>query len=166
MGGNYTTVFDATAQGWRTWPGAAFGMIFVALGLAMLFRPQIFGQPPPKGMAWFFLVFSAFWTTTVAFGTWHEYSAVKEAAATGALKVAEGKVEHFVPMPYTGHATESFCVKDACFAYSDYLVTTGFNNTSSHGGPVREGLKVRVTYMENSDAPRKWNIIVKLEVAP
>lgn len=60
-------------------------------------------------------------------------------------------------MPATGHAMEKFCVADACFEYSEYVISGGFNNTSSHGWPIREGLRVRATYVGNS--------IVKLEVA-
>jgi hypothetical protein len=65
-------------------------------------------------------------------------------------------VTGFMPMPVTGHAMEHFCVSGACFSYSDYVVTAGFNRTSSRGGPIREGLPVRVTYLGNT--------ILKLEV--
>jgi len=52
---------------------------------------------------------------------------------------------------------ESFTVGGRRFSYSDYEVTAGFNNTASHGGPIRAGLHVRVTY---------WgNLILRLEVA-
>jgi nitrate reductase NapE component len=37
-------------------------------------------------------------------------------------------------------------VQGVRFCYSDYMLVCGFNNTSSHGGPVRSGLPVRVTY--------------------
>jgi len=70
--------------------------------------------------------------------------------------VVEGTVSRFVPMPVTGHAMERFCVHDTCFEYSDFVITSGFNNTSSHGGPIREGLPVRVTFVGNK--------IVKLEI--
>jgi hypothetical protein len=43
------------------------------------------------------------------------------------------------------------------FCYSDYEVTAGFNNSASHGGPIREGLPVRVSYIGNT--------IVRLEVS-
>lgn len=163
MGGHYATVFDATTAGWRTWPGILFGAVFICVGLAILLRPQWFrrDRAPPRAMGFFFTGFATLWTSFVAYGTWHEYARVMDAAAAGTLKAVEGKVEKFVPMPYTGHATEHFCVRDACFAYSDYLVTTGFNNTSSHGGPIHAGLPVRVTYL---DGGGRGNIIVKLEV--
>jgi hypothetical protein len=59
-------------------------------------------------------------------------------------------------MPYGGHADEKFTVNGATFSYSDYSVTAGFNNTKSHGGPIDEGKRVRVTHL--------GNIIVRLEV--
>jgi len=65
-------------------------------------------------------------------------------------------VTRFKPMPPSGHAPEEFCVKDRCFQYSDFEVSPAFNTTSSHGGPIREGLPVRVTYVGNA--------IVRLEV--
>ena len=52
---------------------------------------------------------------------------------------------------------ERFCVSGTCFEYSDYVVTGGFNNTSSHGGPIRAGLPVRVSHVGDR--------IVKLEIA-
>jgi|SRR6266850_432233 len=68
------------------------------------------------------------------------------ARAVDESPVVEGTVENFHPMPYTGHDEETFDVKGVHFAYSDYGVTQGFNNTSSHGGPVRAGLYVRIHY--------------------
>ncbi|MEO7576992.1 MAG: hypothetical protein ABIT83_05210, partial [Massilia sp.] len=67
-------------------------------------------------------------------------------------------VADFVPMPAAGHAMERFCVQQACFSYSDFVIGGGFNNTASHGGPIRAGLPVRVTYVDGD--------IVKLEIAP
>jgi hypothetical protein len=59
-------------------------------------------------------------------------------------------------MPYEGHQDECFSVQAQTFCYSDYEVTAGFNNATSHGGPIREGLPVRVSYIGNT--------IVRLEV--
>ena len=42
------------------------------------------------------------------------------------------------------------------FNYSDYGVTAGFNNSASHGEPIREGLYVRIWYLGND--------ILKLQV--
>jgi hypothetical protein len=79
---------------------------------------------------------------------------------TIASTVVTGVVRDFVPMPYEGHAWEQFCVQTACFHYSDYYLTGGFNHTSSHGGPIRAGRPVRITYVPRRDG----NVIVKLEI--
>jgi len=60
-------------------------------------------------------------------------------------------------MPYTGHQDETFTVNGVRFSYSDFGVTCGFNNSASHGGPIREGLQVRIHYVGNA--------ILRLEVA-
>jgi hypothetical protein len=83
-----------------------------------------------------------------------------ESASSGKVGVVEGIVENFHLMPATGHDTERFTVGGESFAYSDYEITGGFNNAASHGGPIRAGLPVRITFVQES-----WrNVIVKLEV--
>jgi hypothetical protein len=73
----------------------------------------------------------------------------------------EGIVDSFHPMPYGGHDTERFTVDGVHFSYSDYIIDAGFNRTSSHGGPIRAGLRVRIHYSGDSSRAR----ILKLEVA-
>ena len=74
--------------------------------------------------------------------------------------MVEGAVANFHPMPAAGHEDEHFTVQGVYFAYSDYSVTSGFNNTSSHGGPMREGLYVRIHYTRSVTG----ETITKLEV--
>lgn len=74
----------------------------------------------------------------------------------------EGRVEDFVPAPYEGHKDESFRVDTVAFAYSDYMITGGFNTSRSHGGPIQPGLRVRIRYLSE---PPLGNTIVKLEIA-
>ena len=82
---------------------------------------------------------------------------------TNRYSVIEGEVKNFVPMPYDGHANESFVVNGVRFEYSDYnLSSGGFNNTASHGGPIKAGLWVRIAY--NHDVILRLEI--RKEVAP
>ncbi len=67
----------------------------------------------------------------------------------GRVTVIEGRVRDFVPMPFSGHSEEQFTVSDAHFSYSDYIIQPCFNNTNSHGGPIREGIWVRLSYHGN-----------------
>ena len=61
-------------------------------------------------------------------------------------------------MPYYGHTPgiESFTVSGVPFSYSDYIPEAGFNQTSAHGGPIHQGLPVRIWYVGKE--------IVKLEI--
>jgi hypothetical protein len=165
----YQTIFDITTTGYQTWRFAAFGLIFVTIGILLVasvtwrrslpFRWWSTRPLASKIFAYFFFGFALLWTSITFVGTWRDYSRLENAIATGHARVVEGVVTDFSPMPVTGHAMERFCVSGsfACFEYSDYVVTSGFNNTSSHGGPIRAGLRVRVTYVGDS--------ILKLEVA-
>jgi len=148
---DYVTVFDLADVGYRQWPFAVFGLLFVAIG-ALLVRYR--GQLPARGPARFrsaftfvFLGFSVLWTTIAFASTYGQYRLLERALREGHASVVEGSVENFVPMPYTGHAMESFTVGGVHFAYSDYVVTAGFNNTRSHGGPIQSGRYVRVWYV-------------------
>ena len=150
----YKLVFDAVDAGYRNWTFPAFGLIFVAFGVLLVAsRKSALLSKKPAWFPYALLGFAVFWVVIAFTATYRDYERVKSAHP----EVVEGVVTDFVPMPYTGHAMESFCVKDRCFSYSDYVVTAGFNNTSSHGGPIREGLPVRVTFVGNE--------IVRLEVA-
>jgi len=148
----YTTVFDVTRAGYRQWSFAAFGLIFVAVGLAlpMLVRIGIFPKQPAWMQKWFprvFLGFAIFWTTTCFIVTYTDYRRAVSAIRNNRAHMVEGVVRDFKPMPYAGHATESFVVQGVRFEYSDYVITAGFNNASSHGGPIREGLPVKIWYL-------------------
>jgi LPXTG-motif cell wall-anchored protein len=150
----YTTVFDLAETGFKSWWFPAVGLIFIAIGiLVILGRYKHSGG---KRFPLFFLGFAIIWTSVSGAWTYSEYLALRS-AKDGSAQVVEGRISDFVPMPKSGHAMERFCVSGKCFEYSDFVITSGFNNTSSHGGPVREGLLARVTYVGDD--------IVKLEIA-
>ena len=148
----YVTVFDAAAQPMRNWGFPAIGLIFVGIGLVLVFRPAWvpFGHRwLRRGLfPWLYLLFATGWTIvsglTVGLDSYRAVQALK----TGDYNVVEGPVVNFTPMPMEGHADEQFDVGGVHFAYSDYGVTAGFNNSASHGGPIRSGLLVRIAYKD------------------
>lgn len=85
------------------------------------------------------------------------YENARAAYRNGEYATVEGRVSNFHPMPASGHPDESFTVNGVQFSYSDYVVVPCFNHTASHGGPMREGLQVRIAY--------SGNCIFKLEIA-
>ena len=151
---SYRLIFDAARSGYTNWPFAAGGLVFVCIGV-LLVKGR--AQAPKKALRYVFLGFSILWTIIAFVGTGHDYTKIRKALANGSADIVEGRVEDFVPMPHQGHALEHFSVCGVPFAYSDYVVTAGFNHTSSHGGPIRPGLWVRITHVGNT--------IGRLEVA-
>jgi hypothetical protein len=162
---NYVLVFDAGARGYSTWTFAALGLPLVAVGIGLVkyreaLAKRLTGHVSPRvarGFTYFFLGFTLLWTALVLTTTRSESNTLRDALRSGSAPVVEGRVEGFVPMPYTGHALERFTVCGVPFSYSDYEVTEGFHRTSSHGGPLREGSWVRITHV--------GNLIARLEIA-
>ncbi len=73
----------------------------------------------------------------------------QSALKNGRFSVVEGRVKDFVPMPFNGHSYEQLTVNGIHFSYSDFEIHPCFNNTSSHGGPIREDKWVRLSYEGN-----------------
>jgi hypothetical protein len=145
----YRTVFDVTEAGFRQWTFGVQGLIPIAFGLARpaLIRAGIFKRQSPRMEKWFpriFIGFATLWTVIAFVGPYAAYRSAVSAMRENRVDHVEGAVTEFRPMPFAGHANESFTVKGIKFKYSDFLVSAGFNNTASHGGPIKEGLPVRI----------------------
>jgi len=159
----YRVVFDVATAGYKAWNFALVGLVFSLVGLGVVaFRRRLGGwwvihPTAGKVFAFCFLGFSVLWTTVSFVRTYSDYRTLLNAEQTNALHVVEGVVSNFNPMPASGHTMERFCVAAECFTYSDFVITAGFNHTTSHGGPIRNGLAVRVSHLGNT--------IAKLEVA-
>ena len=102
-------------------------------------------------IGWFFVVFASSWTLVAFGGTYSTRREAVQAYRTGQYSVVEGLVEDFHPMPYEGHQNECFRVEKEKFCYSDYVVSPAFNQSASHGGPIRAGLPVRIAYYEGDN---------------
>jgi hypothetical protein len=143
----YETVFDLLQVGYRQWTSPAFGLIFVISGAWLAHRRSTRPAPPGWWSAihpYLYLAFACVWTLVAFFATYGQYRHMRNALETGRYVTIEGTVRNFVPMPVTGHSMETFEIDGRRYSYSDYVVTAGFNNTQSHGGPIREGLHVRI----------------------
>lgn len=154
----FRTVFDAAEHGYATWWFPALGLIPMAAGALIVFKPTLVQKVMPSGLqgsarvtcGWLILIFASLWAAINFAKTYAQYATVEGSLEGGKYSVVEGPITNFIPMPYRGHSEESFTVKGQCFSYSDYVVTLGFHNSASHGGPLREGLYARVTYIGNT----------------
>lgn len=163
---HYVTVFDAGAAPYRNLFFIVPGLALTFVGSVMVFRPKwvayvpFFHPSPTK--PWFrpfaiiYLLFAVVWTIAAAAAVVGNAASAKSALEHGDCQTIAGRVEHFHPMPASGHDMEQFDVAGVSFSYSDYVITAGFNNSASHGGPIREGLPVRICHRDGE--------ILRLEV--
>jgi len=161
----YALIFDAAQDGVWNWWFPASGLFFVAVGILLWKKrgslaemlPATFPGGDASKLALLVLGFSVLWTTVAFTVAGRDYFALRGALKHDNAQVVEGRVENFVPMPYPGHAQERFSVCGVPFSYSDYIITGGFNQTSSHGGPIRAGSWVRIIHLGDR--------IARLEIA-
>jgi hypothetical protein len=157
----FQTVFDVIDVGYRYWWFPAGFVGFIALILVELLLRKIIPIWRLSGFRKWLLYSSlglcALWSIQTFTGTYSDYIELRNALLHGKTVVIEGKVENFIPMPHEGHSMESFTVAGHKFEYSDYRITPGFNKTSSHGGPLRSGIYVRINALGSR--------IARLEVA-
>ena len=152
----YRVVFDQSQKGFQWW-FPAFGLIFVLVGAVIIWVGKRNDWPRSRRFVGYFMFgFACLWSGLTFSTTFGEYLHLRSAFRRSQFSVAEGRVTSFRPMPYEGHQDECFSVQSQTFCYSDYGVTAGFNNSASHGGPIREGLPVRVFYVGRA--------IVRLEI--
>jgi hypothetical protein len=78
--------------------------------------------------------------------TWAEYRVCSTPIDGKDVSVVAGRVRDFKPMPAEGHAYEEFAVNGVVFAFSGIGESCSFNHAAVFGGPLREGLVVRIFY--------------------
>jgi hypothetical protein len=156
---SYSTLYDIGVEVPASW-FPMFGLLFVALGVAGWRNGRsvdwLWHWPlrSPRARTIWTLVwigFSATWTLVAGVGVVGSFVRNQYELRMGQAQIVEGTVEDFHPMPFGGHDTERFRVGGVHFAYSDFVVSPGFNHTSSHGGPIRQGLAVRIHYRGPED---------------
>lgn len=77
-----------------------------------------------------------------------DYKSLKKILINKEHSVVEGKVEDFISMDEFN--PESFSVNGVDFFYRDDKTNSAFNEVALYGGPMKEGLEVRIFYYENS----------------
>lgn len=161
----YKTVFEVTDKGFDM--TLLMPLLFVIIGLGIsLFNIKYNKSTSSKKQFTiiFGFIFSAFGllisllTIPSSISSQQKTKAIFE---NKEYKIVEGEIENFNPMPYEGHTVESFTVNGIYFEYSDYILWNAFNNTASHGGPIKNnGQLVRLSYITVDEENR----ILKIEL--
>lgn len=148
---SYKVVFDAANEPFRHLFFVAPGLLFVVVGALMVFRPQVLeamgfraSRRFQPAFGWFFLIFAVLWTGVAGIGVVGGDLAAGADLRAGRCEVLEGRVENLESLP----KQESFSLDGVRFEYSDYVVAPGFSHTAAHGGPLREGLPVRLCHAD------------------
>ena len=160
----YTTYFDASAHPVHDWSWLLIGGLITLVGAVMAFRPKLierlgFGFRNVSArpiFRWTSFLFGACWLLIACATIFSDALRASAKVRKNECSIVEGRVADFHPMPPAGHDTERFEVNGVPFSYSDYIITSGFNQSASHGGPIREGLPVRICYADGE--------ILRLEV--
>jgi hypothetical protein len=144
----YTTIFEIGHNSFSWW-FPLFGLVVGVFGIAVI-RQKKADYRWAYAIAAFSIVWSLLSFSEIAVGD-REF---QRAYASGNYLVSEGPVESFWEEPQG--KGECFFVQNKRFCYSDFIIVPGFRNTAWHGGPIRPGLPVRVSYVGDT--------IVKLEI--
>ena len=134
------------------------GLIPLIAGITLLLGRKLFDWRVHWGASSLLCCLGAIWL--LAWGRPRMDSKDLEALSAfqrGDYQIVEGRVTKFDPMPVEGHKNECFSLQNQRFCYSDYMIAPGFRNAASHGGPIREGLQVRIAH--------RGSIILRIESA-
>ena len=159
----YTVVVDARNAGLPGWETIPIALLFVALAYVKRQLPS--SKPRAPALAWFFRNALLIFACTVAAGdilaTVGSNLRVRYRLNHDDYTVVEGVVSDFVPGDWIGHRHELWRVrsgdKDYWYTYSKSIITSGFRQTQEEGGPIHNGVHVRIADMDG--------LIARLEVA-
>ena len=175
----YQTVYDIRESiPWDSFLFVSVGLLIMAVGgwmwlvahdkvpqgLAKVLEQLPRRRPPSKQSlrtsSFVVMAFGVLWiffAGTGIIGGWLTYRAALDA---GEHELAEGIVEDFQPLARHADTPESFTVNGVYFSYSDYNISPAFKTSQSKGGPIREGLAVRISYLPHAQK----NAILKVEI--
>lgn len=158
-------VYDVISEGYQDWTGPAIcgglGVFFLLCLIFERYVRKISSRSYSVGMLVVACAF-CFFEGTVSFAKSYEsYRAVIAGVRSGDVRVVEGVVSQFKPAVLgRGSAFhESFVVNGEKFEYSDNSAL-GFHYTRAVGGPIRDGLHIRVEYL----SLRGQKIITRLDI--
>lgn len=160
MQSRYETVFDFMEAGFP-WAPIILGLVVVTITVVIYhMRDRLMTRRAEKTrllLARIFVSVAILWTMTTAYRVFAQYFDLKNAVASGDMRVKQGQVTDYHSFLSTESGIyEKFCVQNYCFSYSDLVPSAGFNNMSAYGGPMEKDIFVRVHHT--------GNLIARLEI--
>ena len=147
----YCLVYDFTENSYRPifeylWPLLPFLIVGVPVAL--------FGAGKTRSLGFFVAIFSAGLMVVVGYHLFSDFDRIQTTYKQGKYSENEGVVTNF--QPSVDEQPELFMVNDIQYKIYPYRMSVTYVQVSHQGGPIREGLRVRIWDIEGA--------IVRLEV--
>ena len=155
MEGSRIIAYDISASGFDVWEYLVIGGFVVLLAILDYKFPFIPYTSPPfaqRAMRWFVLLIVLLVFVLGTANLVYSYTSTMRAVKEGHIMKVEGVVSKLRATSFN----ESFCIYETCFSYPASYTSVGFRQLSSRGGPIRDGVNVRVYYF--------GNVITRLEI--
>lgn len=151
----FVTVFDLGVAGYRGWWFPLIGLFPAAAGALMAFAPaltkKLMGSHVRgrlvRVLGALFLGVGLLAAVMGFADTYGDYRSLRRALDSGQYRTVEGAVRNFRPMPAAGWGWETFEVEGVTFRLTTSALNPAFNRTRAEGGPVAEGVHVRIAYV-------------------
>ena len=158
---SYQVVFDLRRQ----WPADWWIPVLPLIGVYVLIRSAAAGKARESRAYPFirilFIGSAVFLSLCFAAGTTYVYTRLRAALDGGNARWVEGTVTEFVPQDAWTKRPEHFVVVTPTvryeYSYTANIGRGGFNGSSFHPGPLKDGTRVRIADVDG--------VIVVLEIA-
>jgi len=156
-----SVAYDLLVNGYENWWFPAFGLVAGGASFLVYLVLKYVGPKPMTKMTKLSsvggMLVSVVFIILALSRTYGDYARLAEAYRSGDYREVAGKIENFAESdPARGHGDERFTVGGVPFSYSRSIVSAGFRKTRASGGPLRDGLVVRIRYIGTA--------IVRLEI--
>lgn len=149
----YETLYDIRSTSPVNWSILFWGLVFIAIGLWFVLsyrEDDTSGRPFWFRIVW--LAFAVLWTMVAVGGPLSSHISNAAALAQGNVHLADGRIANFNTS--SDCKNEHFTVAGHRFQYSYYEEMGRFNRPEPCGGPLRPGMYVRISYVNDDDIVR------------
>ena len=143
---NHHVIFDISQKGYD-WLPICIGLLFIIGGAIGMLSPQ--SRKTLYIVPALLLLFGVLVSLSLFLFQYTNHQRYQAILDHGQYSVVQGTIDRFHPMAKTGHGNETFSIDGVTFSYSDFSVTPAFNNTSAYGGPLHEGMYVKIYYTKS-----------------
>lgn len=152
---HYKVIFDFLSKGPIPW---SFGVVFAFMISAVLLKWSRSTNKGERRFGMYWLSGVLLLGGSMAWAMQQANQSMRNEYQAGRFSMVTGTVTNL----RSGFKSECFNVEQIQFCYSGYVLTGGFNQTVNNGGPIRDGLRVRISYMATTPNG-EHNVILRLE---